>query len=540
MTSKKGKVLAGGIAAGKIKIYSRAKGRVSRKEITDIAGEKARYEAAREKALKQFGEIYEKALREAGEESAAVFQAYQMILQDEEFHEAIKRKIETERVNAEYAVARIGDSLSERFAQMEDAYFRSRATDIRDISESVTAILMGVESAEPLTEPVILLAEELSPGETAQMDREHLLALVTRLGASNSHTAILARNRGIPALTDIEIAADWDGKQGIVDGSRGLLILDPDEKTWAEYAARLREQTEEEALLGAFKGREDVTLDGKQIKLYANIGSVRDVDDALQYDARGIGLFRSEYLYLETGGFPTEEQQFEAYKAAVQKMAGRKVIIRTLDLGADKQAAYLHLEKEENPALGCRAIRICLKRPDLFKTQLRALLRASAFGDMAILYPMIISEKEVMQIRALVEECKAELRAEHLPFQEKTEQGIMIETPAAAMISDRLAQLVDFFSIGTNDLTQYTLAVDRQNAGLEDIVDTHHEAVLRLIELVCRNAQEAGIRVGICGELASDLTLTERFIRMGIDELSVSPGRILSVRKKIRESKAEP
>ena len=538
MAEYKGKAIVKGVAIGKLFFYSKEKGQVRRTSVTDINAEKARYESAKTEALRQLGEIYEKALKEVGEENAAIFEVHQMFLEGDEFNESVISIIETEKVNAEYAVARTGDNLADMFAAMDDDYFKARSADMKDISERVLNVLMGGVNDNTPKEPVILIAEDLAPSETVQMDKNNLLSFVTRLGSSNSHTAILARNMDIPALIGIDIDKAWSGKQAIVDGNKGLLIIDPDSDTLSEYEAKLKEQKEEKELLKTLKGKEDVTLDGKHIKLYANIGGVGDVADVLKNDAKGIGLFRSEFLYLESDDFPTEEQQFEAYRKVAQMMAGKKVIIRTLDIGADKQVDYFNLDKEDNPALGYRAIRICLQQPEIFRTQLRALLRASAFGNIAIMYPMIISEDEVLKIKEISSSVKEELKAEGIPFDENIEEGIMIETPAAAVISDKLAKLVDFFSIGTNDLTQYTLAVDRQNAKLEAIADTHHEAVLRLIELVCKNAHEAGIWAGICGELGSDLELTERFMKMGVDELSVSSARFLPVRQKIRQSKA--
>ena len=538
MAEYRGKAIVKGVAIGKLFFYSKEKGQVRRTSVTDINAEKARYESAKTEALRQLGEIYEKALKEVGEENAAIFEVHQMFLEGDEFNESVISIIETEKVNAEYAVARTGDNLADMFAAMDDDYFKARSADMKDISERVLNVLMGGVNDNTPKEPVILIAEDLAPSETVQMDKNNLLSFVTRLGSSNSHTAILARNMDIPALIGIDIDKAWSGKEAIVDGNKGLLIIDPDSDTLSEYEAKLKKQKEEKELLKTLKGKEDVTLDGKHIKLYANIGGVGDVADVLKNDAKGIGLFRSEFLYLESDDFPTEEQQFEAYRKVAQMMAGKKVIIRSLDIGADKQVDYFNLDKEDNPALGYRAIRICLQQPEIFKTQLRALLRASAFGNIAIMYPMIISEDEVLKIKEISSSVKEELKAEGIPFDENIEEGIMIETPAAAVISDKLARLVDFFSIGTNDLTQYTLAVDRQNAKLEAIADTHHEAVLRLIELVCKNAHEAGIWAGICGELGSDLELTERFMKMGVDELSVSSARVLPVRQKIRQSKA--
>ncbi len=533
-----GKAIVSGIAIGKLMYYSKDAQQVKRYKISDIDAEKARYEEAKNTAIEQLNQIYEKALKEVGEVNASIFEVHAMMLEDEDYNDSINNIIESQLVNAEYAVACTGDNFSKMFSEMEDDYFRARAADIKDISERVIYVLKGSGSTSGPNEPVILIAEDLAPSETVQMDKNNLLSFVTRLGSSNSHTAILARNMDIPAIIGIDIKEEWDGLNAIVDGYNGKLIVDPDEETLNAYIEKQKKDTEAKELLKQFKDKEDVTLDGKHIKLYCNIGSVSDTAAVLKSNAQGIGLFRSEFLYLESSDYPSEEVQFQAYKTVAENMAGRKVIIRTLDIGADKQADYFELGKEDNPALGYRAIRICLDRPEVFKTQLRALFRASAFGNIAIMYPMIISVDEVLKIKAIVKEVTDELKEKGIPFKEDIEQGIMIETPAAAIISDELAKEVDFFSIGTNDLTQYTLAIDRQNAKLESICDTHHPAVLKLIEMVVKNAHKEGIWAGICGELGADLTLTERFLKMGVDELSVSASKVLAVRKKIRETKA--
>lgn len=533
-----GKAIVSGIAIGKLMYYSKDAQQVKRYKIRDINAEKARYEKAKNTAIEQLNQIYEKALKEVGEVNASIFEVHAMMLEDEDYNDSINNIIESQLVNAEYAVACTGDNFSKMFSEMEDDYFKARAADIKDISERVISVLKGSGSTSGPNEPVILIAEDLAPSETVQMDKNNLLSFVTRLGSSNSHTAILARNMDIPAIIGIDIKEEWDGLNAIVDGYNGKLIVDPDEETLNTYIEKQKKDIEAKELLKQFKDKEDVTLDGKHIKLYCNIGSVSDTAAVLKSNAQGIGLFRSEFLYLESSDYPSEEVQFQAYKTVAENMAGRKVIIRTLDIGADKQADYFELGKEDNPALGYRAIRICLDRPEVFKTQLRALFRASAFGNIAIMYPMIISVDEVLKIKAIVKEVTDELKEKGIPFKEDIEQGIMIETPAAAIISDELAKEVDFFSIGTNDLTQYTLAIDRQNAKLESICDTHHPAVLKLIEMVVKNAHKEGIWAGICGELGADLTLTERFLKMGVDELSVSASKVLAVRKKIRETKA--
>ena len=457
-----------------------------------------------------------------------------MMLEDDDYNDSVKSIIETQMVNAEYAVATTGDNFASMFASMDDEYFQARAVDMKDISERVINVLMGVGEAKGWDEPSIIVAEDLAPSETVQFDKSKLLGFVTRLGSSNSHTAILARTMNIPALIQIDIQEEWNGKLGIIDGFTGEFYIDPEPEVLEKYKAKKAEQEERRKLLAEQKGKPTVTKSGKAIKLFANIGSVSDLPAAMSNDAGGIGLFRSEFLYLESGDYPTEDEQFKAYKMVAETMAGKKVIIRTLDIGADKQVDYFNLDKEENPAMGLRAIRICLTRPEIFKTQLRAILRASAYGNIAVMYPMIISVEEVRKIKAIMEEVKAELDAAGIKYGE-VEQGIMIETPASVIISDLLAQEVDFFSIGTNDLTQYTLAIDRQNAKLDEFYNPHHEAVLRMIEMVVDNAHKAGIWAGICGELGADMELTERFMAMGVDELSVSPTFIYPVRQIIRE-----
>lgn len=510
-----------------------------RRKVEDVEAELARYERAKAQVMEQLSGLYEKALREVGEENAAIFEVHRMMLEDGDYNESVENIVRSNGVNAEYAVASTGDNLSRMFAAMEDDYMRARAADVKDVSERVIANLQGTAGeAADVDEPVIVVAEDLAPSETVQMDKEKVLSFVTALGSLNSHTAILARTMGIPALVGAEVPLDasLDGRLGIVDGAAGILYVEPEEELLARMKARKEEEREKRRLLQELKGRETVTLDGRRVKLYANIGNQKDLAAALENDAEGVGLFRSEFLYLEKDRFPTEEEQFATYKAAAETMAGRPVIIRTLDIGADKQSGYFELEQEENPALGCRAIRLCLKRPEIFRTQLRALFRASAFGRLSIMYPMITGTGEVRRIKAIVEGVKAELSAQGIACGEP-EQGIMIETPAAVMVSRELAEEVDFFSIGTNDLTQYTLAIDRQNPSLDEFYDPHHPAVLRMIEMVVKNAHEAGIWAGICGELAADRELTEAFLSMGVDELSVSPGSILPLRKTVRELK---
>ncbi len=533
-----GKSVCGGIAIGKVSVYGRPEGRVEQEEAQNQEAEICRYREAAGIALEQLDGLYEKALRQVGEAEASIFEIHRMMLKDSEFQGSIENIIHTLSVNAEYAVARTAENLEQKFQACEDAYMRERAADIKDIARRLLAILQDREEERvQVEEPVILLADDLAPSQTVQLDTSQVLAFVTARGSLNSHTAILARTMGIPALvgTDIPLDESLDGRPGIVDGAAGMLYIDPDRETCARMQKALEEEKEKKELLWTLKGKANLTLDGRSIQLHANIGSIKDLDLVLQNDADGIGLFRSEFIYLERTSFPTEEEQFRIYRTVAETMGGKRAIIRTLDIGADKQCAYFGMEKEENPALGCRAIRICLTRTEIFKTQLRALLRASAYGRLAIMYPMITSVKEVRRIREIVEEVKAELEAQGLP-QGHPEQGIMIETPAAAVISDLLAREVDFFSIGTNDLTQYMLALDRQNQSLDEFRDAHHPAVLRMIELTVENAHRAGIRVGICGELAADPELTGEFLAMGVDELSVAPERILPLRKAIRET----
>lgn len=536
MEQKEGKKVFNGIAIGKIKFYAKSENKVVRTKVDDTAAEWARYEAAKKKAIEQLNALYEKALVEVGEANAEIFNVHAMLLDDEDYTESVQNIIETQGVNAEYAAAATGDNFAEMFANMDDEYFKARSADIKDITERVVTILCGgVENNDIGDDPVIIVAEDLAPSETVQMDKSKLLAFVTRLGSANSHTAILARTMGIPALIGVEINESWNGKIGVVDGYEGKFLIDPDMDTLEGYFKKKAADDEQKQLLQTLKGKDNVTKSGQKINLYANIGNPNDLAAVLENDAGGIGLFRSEFLYLESDNYPTEEEQFQAYKKVVETMGGKKVIIRTLDIGADKQVDYFELDKEDNPALGYRAIRICLTRPDIFRTQLRALFRASAYGNLAIMYPMIISVDEVLKIKELSKSVREELIAEGITVGE-VEEGIMIETPAAAVISDQLAKEVDFFSIGTNDLTQYTLAIDRQNAKLDPFYDSHHPAVLRLIQTVTENAHKAGIWCGICGELGADTTLTETFLKYGLDELSVSPGCILSVRKVVREA----
>ena len=530
-----GKSIFKGIAIGKILFYQKGEQPVKRVKIEDTAEQIKRYEDARAKAAEQLQGLYEKALKEVGEANAAVFEVHQMMLEDDDYIDSVVNIIETQQVNAEFAVATTGDNFAKMFAEMEDDYFKARAADVKDISERMVNILSGNESGGALgDEPVIVVAEDLAPSETVQMDKEKLLAFVTRLGSANSHTAILARTMNIPALIEVDIKEEWNGKMAVVDGYTGTFYIDPDEETLKKMQEKKEEDIKARELLQELKGKEDITVDGKHIKLYANIGGVKDVTSVLANDAAGIGLFRSEFLYLEADNYPDEEAQFQAYKTVAENMAGKKVIVRTLDIGADKQVDYFNLDHEENPAMGYRAIRICLDRRDIFRAQLRALLRASAYGNIGIMYPMIISVDEVKEIKKIVESIKAELTEKGIEYGE-VEQGIMIETPAAVMISDLLAEEVDFFSIGTNDLTQYTLAIDRQNSKLDNIYDSHHPAVLRMIQKTIENGHKAGCWVGICGELGADMTLTETFLKMGIDELSVSPTFVLPIRKLIRE-----
>lgn len=533
-----GKAIFGGIAIGPISFFAKEQKQVKRTKVEDTEAEIVRYEAALATAIEQLGALYEKALKEVGESEAQIFEVHQMMLEDDDYNDSVKNIITSQGLNAEYAVATTGDNFSTMFAAMDDEYFQARAVDVKDISERIINILMGIGEAKVSDEPSIIVAEDLAPSETVQMDKSKLLGFVTRLGSSNSHTAILARTMNIPALIQVDIKEEWNGKQAIIDGFSGKFIIEPEADVLEEYQKKQAEQQERRRLLAEQKGKPTVTKNGKAIKLFANIGSVSDLQSVMENDAAGIGLFRSEFLYLESDTYPTEEEQFKAYKMVAETMAGKKVIIRTLDIGADKQVDYFELDKEENPAMGLRAIRICLTRPEIFKTQLRALLRASAFGNIAVMYPMIISVEEVRKIKAIMEEVKAELDEAGIPYG-NVEQGIMIETPAAVILSDLLAKEVDFFSIGTNDLTQYTLAIDRQNAKLDEFYNPHHEAVLRMIQMVVENAHKAGIWAGICGELGADLELTDRFMEMGVDELSVSPTFIYPVRQKIREYDGE-
>ena len=533
-----GKSVFGGIAIGKISVYQKKEQQVKRVKIDDPEQEMARYEKAKAEGIKQLQGLYDKALREVGEANAAIFEVHQMMMEDDGYNESVENIIRSQGVNAEYAVATTGDNYAQMFSAMDDDYMRERAADVRDISERLLTILNGEETgAVDADEPKIIVAEDLAPSETVQLDKDKVLSFVTVKGSLNSHTAILARTMAIPALvnTSVSLESEMDGRLGIVDGADGTFYVDPDEETLAEMKKRQEEDLSRKQLLLTLKGKENVTLDGQKVMLYANIGNIKDLATVIQNDAGGIGLFRSEFIYLEKEDFPTEEEQFQIYRQVAQTMAGKRVIIRTLDIGADKQCDYFHMEHEENPALGCRAIRICLTRPEIFKTQLRALFRASAFGKIAIMYPMITSVQEVRKIKEIVEEVKAELTSQGVEFG-NPEQGIMIETPAAAIISDDLAKEVDFFSIGTNDLSQYTMAIDRQNPQLDLFSDPHHPAVLRMISLVMENAHKAGIWAGICGELGADQSLTKEFLAMGVDELSVSPGSILPLRKIILET----
>ncbi len=533
-----GKSVFGGIAIGKISVYQKKEQQVKRVKIDDPEQEMARYEKAKAEGIKQLQGLYDKALREVGEANAAIFEVHQMMMEDDGYNESVENIIRSQGVNAEYAVATTGDNYAQMFSAMDDDYMRERAADVRDISERLLTILNGEETgAVDADEPKIIVAEDLAPSETVQLDKDKVLSFVTVKGSLNSHTAILARTMAIPALvnTSVSLESEIDGRLGIVDGANGIFYVDPDEATLAEMKKRQEEDFSRKQLLLTLKGKENVTLDGQKVMLYANIGNIKDLATVIQNDAGGIGLFRSEFIYLEKEDFPTEEEQFQIYRQVAQTMAGKRVIIRTLDIGADKQCDYFHMEHEENPALGCRAIRICLTRPEIFKTQLRALFRASAFGKIAIMYPMITSVQEVRKIKEIVEEVKAELTTQGVEFG-NPEQGIMIETPAAAIISDDLAKEVDFFSIGTNDLSQYTMAIDRQNPQLDLFFDPHHPAVLRMISLVVENAHKAGIWAGICGELGADQSLTKEFLAMGVDELSVSPGSILPLRKIILET----
>lgn len=536
-----GKSVYKGIVMGPVAVLKKNDYQVKRARIEDPEAEVKRVKEAVEVSKKQLGRLYDKAVREVGEASAAIFEVHQMMLEDEDYLESMENMIRTELVNAEYAAAATGDNFAEMFAAMDDEYMKARSADVKDISERLVRNLSG-EGDNDLSsmEPSIIVADDLSPSETVQMDKEKILAFVTVHGSTNSHTAILARMMNIPALIGVpmDLNSLKTGMMAVVDGFSGQVIFEPEEDVQKETEKRMQEEAEKQKLLEELKGKENITPDGRKINIYANIGSVGDLGYVMENDAGGIGLFRSEFLYLGRNDFPTEEEQFQAYKQAVQTMAGKKVIIRTLDIGADKQVEYFNLGKEENPALGYRAIRICLKQPEIFKAQLRALFRAAVYGNLSVMYPMITSTEEVEKIYAIVAEVEEELKKQEVQYK-IPEQGIMIETPAAVMISDRLAEMVDFFSIGTNDLTQYTLAIDRQNEQLDDFYNAHHEAVLRMIRMVVENAHKCGKWAGICGELGADLTLTEQFVRMGVDELSVAPSMILKLRKIVREMKAE-
>lgn len=536
-----GKSVYKGIVMGPVAVLKKNDYQVKRARIEDPEAEVKRVEEAVEVSKKQLGRLYDKAVREVGEASAAIFEVHQMMLEDEDYLESMENMIRIELVNAEYAAAATGDNFAEMFAAMDDEYMKARSADVKDISERLVRNLSG-EGDNDLSsmEPSVIVADDLSPSETVQMDKEKILAFVTVHGSTNSHTAILARMMNIPALIGVPMDLNGlkTGMTAVVDGFSGQVIFEPEEDVRKETEKRMQEEAEKQKLLEELKGKENITPDGRKINIYANIGSVGDLGYVMENDAGGIGLFRSEFLYLGRNDFPTEEEQFQAYKQAVQTMAGKKVIIRTLDIGADKQVEYFNLGKEENPALGYRAIRICLKQPEIFKAQLRALFRAAVYGNLSVMYPMITSTEEVEKIYAIVAEVEEELKKQEVQYK-IPEQGIMIETPAAVMISDRLAEMVDFFSIGTNDLTQYTLAIDRQNEQLDDFYNAHHEAVLRMIRMVVENAHKCGKWAGICGELGADLTLTEQFVRMGVDELSVAPSMILKLRKVVREMKAE-
>lgn len=533
-----GKGVYGAIAIGKLSLFKKPDAEVKRVHVDDADGEKARFEQAKARAVEQLGEIYEKALAEVGEANAAIFEIHQMMLDDDDYNDSIINIIDTQRVNAEYAVAVTADNFAEMFSAMDDAYMKARAADVRDISNRLINNLSGNVSVEAVSdEKVIICAYDLAPSETVSLDKNRVLAFVTAHGSSNSHTAILARNMNIPAIIgagDEFLTKISDGKMAIVDGYTGEIIVEPDAEALEKYEKKQADDERKKRLLQELKGKDNVTLDGRRINVYANIGSVSDIGKVLANDAGGIGLFRSEFLYLENSDYPTEEQQFAAYKKVLESMGGKKVIIRTLDIGADKKCDYFDLKPEENPALGYRAIRICLTRPEIFKTQLRALFRASVFGSLGIMFPMITSVSELERILEFCNEVKTELDREGLRYSDGVELGIMIETPAAAIISDKLAPMVDFFSVGTNDLTQYTLACDRQNPDIEQFIDTHHEAILRLIEMSAQNAHKHGAWIGICGELGADTELTEAFLRMGIDELSVSPSFVLKVRDAVR------
>ncbi len=532
-----GKSVCGGIAIGKILFFKRGNNEVKRYHTDDMEAEIKRFEQTKATAISELEQIYETALKDVGEANAMIFEIHKMMLEDEDYCDSIINIIKMQSVNADYAIAVTGDNFSNMFSAMEDTYMQARAADVKDITNRLLNILGGVDKTVKATEPVIIAADDLAPSETVQLEKDNVLAFITKHGSSNSHTAILARTMNIPAVIGLDdyLKEEYDGEFAIIDGKLGKVFINPDEETLTEYTTKQREEQEKRRLLQELKGKENVTLSGKKIDIYANIGSINDIGLVLQNDAGGIGLFRSEFLYLEETDYPTEEKQFSVYKKVLESMGGKRVVIRTLDIGADKQIDYFNLPKEENPALGFRAIRICLTRIEIFKTQIRALLRASVFGNLAIMFPMIICSSEVKQILEIVEEVKTELKNDGLPYSENIEFGIMIETPAAAIMSDELAELVDFFSIGSNDLTQYTLAIDRQNPSLEPFCNTKHPAILRLIAMVVENAHKNGIWVGICGELGADLSLTDYFISIGVDELSVSPSFVLPLREKVRQ-----
>lgn len=538
MITISGKSVFGGVAIGKLMFYKRNEKVIKRVHVGDVDAEWKRFQEAKETAVTQLKELYEKALADVGEANAMIFEIHQMMLEDLDYLESIESIIRTQEVNAEYAVATTADNFAQMFAAMDDAYMQGRAADVRDVSERVLDILCGVDGGiQEMTEPCIIAADDLAPSETVQLDKDKVLGFATMYGSSNSHTAILARTMNIPAVIGLgeDLVKEYDGKTAVIDGFTGTLYIEPDEETLKTMKEKRAKDLQQKALLEQLKGKENVTKSGQKINVYANIGNVSDLGAVLKNDAGGIGLFRSEFLYLENTDFPTEEQQFAVYKQVAESMAGKKVIIRTLDIGADKQVDYFGLDKEENPALGYRAIRICLTRPEIFKTQLRALYRAAMFGNISIMFPMIISVSEVRKIKEMIAEVKAELKEEGIPYKEDVELGIMIETPASVMVSRDLAKEVDFFSVGTNDLTQYTLAIDRQNSKLDEFYDPHHPAVLAMIRMAAESAHAEGAWIGICGELGADLELTEEFLKMGLDELSVSPAMVLPLRKRIRE-----
>lgn len=538
MITIQGKSVFGGVSIGKLMFYKRNEKVIKREHISDADAEWKRFEAAKGQAVDQLKELYEKALEDVGEANAMIFEIHQMMLEDLDYLESIENIIRSQEVNAEYAVATTADNFAQMFASMDDAYMQGRAADVKDVSERVLDILCGVSAGvKEMTEPCIIAADDLAPSETVQLDKSKVLGFATMYGSANSHTAILARTMNIPAVIGLgeTLSSQYDGKMAVIDGFTGILYVDPDEETLARMQEKRAKDLEQKELLNQLKGKGNVTRSGQKINVYANIGNVSDLGAVLKNDAGGIGLFRSEFLYLENSTFPTEEQQFAVYKQVAESMAGKKVIIRTLDIGADKQVDYFNLDKEENPALGYRAIRICLTRPEIFKTQLRALYRAAVYGNLSIMFPMIISVSEVKKIKEIIAQVQAELKAEGIPYKEDVELGVMIETPAAVMISRELAKEVDFFSVGTNDLTQYTLAIDRQNQKLDTFYDPHHPAVLAMIKMAADNAHAEGKWIGICGELGADLELTEEFLKMGLDELSVSPALVLPLRKRIRE-----